>query len=131
MPDPGEQDGLGVLFLVPRPVLSLALGKLACFALCSGQVVATHLLQPPAGARGDLWHLGHRRAPLDRLLRSCLVPLPGQMDSKFIVLRSWSPSFCMAAFFSGGVLFFYFFLLNFKMGVPNLIKDSISWNEHF
>lgn len=56
----------------------------------------------------------HRGAPLDRLPRSCPVPLPGQMDLKFIVLRNWSPLFLLYGCFFWwccALYFFFFFKL--------------------
>lgn len=64
---------------------------------------------------------------LNHFLYIFIVPLPGQMDLKFIVLRNWIPLFILYGFFFFFLGLFFFF---FSVGVSNLIKKSISWNVH-
>jgi len=72
---------------------------------------------------------GYRGVLLNHFLYIFIVPLPGQMDLKFTVLRNWIPLLILHGF-----LYFpppFFFVSSpHRAGVSNLIKDSISWNVH-
>lgn len=97
--------------------------------------MAAHLLQPPAGARGTCGIAPSRASWGTAGLPAALLPCPPAGPDGLEIyssekLESFVPSVWLL-FLVVLCFVFFFFFLNFKMGVPNLIKDSISWNEHF
>lgn len=100
-----------------------------CISRSCSAVVWMHRVDGPTGPAVTSCS-GYSGVLLNHFLYIFIVPLPGQMDLKFIVLRNWIPLFILYGGFSPPIFFFLLFFFFFSMGLSNLIKDSISWNVH-